>query len=229
MFRPKVPFEPVPDNHRHKKSPFWRLKWPFRAPNPSRTRPWHLGQHFHLPHFESPLGSVQWPADAIIISFPLYYFCLPGMLTRFLVDYQTYCTARGKLNKQVKVYAIVNCGFPEPEINLEAVRVIQSFSRHLNAEFRFGVLIGGGSMMVAAKEAPFMKKAVQKLNSAFTSMAVDIQAENFTTMESIYIEAKYPFSRPLYYFMGGRGWITMARKNGLKKKELYRKPYRMNE
>jgi len=168
-------------------------------------------------------------ADAIIISFPLYYFCLPGMLTRFLVDYQTYCTARGKLNKQVKVYAIVNCGFPEPEINLEAVRVIQSFSRHLNAEFRFGVLIGGGSMMVAAKEAPFMKKAVQKLNSAFTSMAVDIQAENFTTMESIYIEAKYPFSRPLYYFMGGRGWITMARKNGLKKKELYRKPYRMNE
>lgn len=168
-------------------------------------------------------------ADVMIISFPLYYFCLPGMLTRFLVDFQNYYTARGKIKKHVKVYAIVNCGFPEPEINQEAVRVMQSFSRHLNAEFRFGVLIGGGPMMVAAREAPFMKKSVQKLNSAFTSIAADIQNENSTTMDSIYISAEFPFSRPLYYFMGGRGWITMARKNGLKKKDLYRKPYRINE
>jgi len=168
-------------------------------------------------------------ADVMIISFPLYYFCLPGMLTRFLVDYQNYYTAPGNIKKHVKVYAIVNCGFPEPEINLEAVRVIKSFSQHINAEFRFGVLIGGGPMMVAAKEAPFMKKAVQKLNSAFTSITADIQDEISTTMDSIYIGVNFPFSRHLYYFMGGRGWITMARKNGLKIKELYKKPYRINE
>ncbi|EGW41051.1 NAD(P)H-dependent oxidoreductase [Desulfosporosinus sp. OT] len=101
-------------------------------------------------------------ADVMIISFPLYYFCMPGMLTRFLVDYHNYCTTSGNVKKPVKVYAIVNCGFPEPEINLEAVRVIKSFSQHLNAEFRFGVLIGGGPMMIAAKEAPFMKKTVHK-------------------------------------------------------------------
>ncbi|KGK86278.1 flavodoxin [Desulfosporosinus sp. HMP52] len=167
-------------------------------------------------------------ADAIIISFPLYYFCLPGMLTRFLVDYHNYYTASGKVKKHVKVYAMVNCGFPEPEINLEAVRVIKSFSQHLNAEFRFGVLIGGGPMMIAAKEAPFMKKAVQKLNSAFTSIAADIQAENSTPMDAIYIGVNYPLLRRIYYFMGGRGWITLARKNGLKKKDLYKKPYRLN-
>lgn len=167
-------------------------------------------------------------ADAIIISFPLYYFCLPGMLTRFLVDYHNYYTTRGNLKNHVKIYTMVNCGFPEPEINLEAVRVIKSFSQHLNAEFRFGVLIGGGPMMVAAKEAPFMKKAVQKLNSALTSIAADIQAENSTPIDSIYIGVNYPFLRRIYYFMGGRGWITLARKNGLKKKDLYKKPYRLN-
>lgn len=167
-------------------------------------------------------------ADAIIISFPLYYFSLPGMLTRFLIDYHNYYTASGDVKKPVKVYAMVNCGFPEPEINLEAVRVIKSFSQHLSAEFRFGVLIGGGSMMVAAKDAPFMKKASQKLNSAFTSIAADIQAENSTPMDSIYIGVNYPLLRRIYYFMGGRGWITMARKNGLKKKDLYKKPYRLN-
>ncbi|EGW40843.1 NAD(P)H-dependent oxidoreductase [Desulfosporosinus sp. OT] len=168
-------------------------------------------------------------ADVMIISFPLYYFCMPGMLTRFLVDYHNYYTASENIKNHVKVYAIVNCGFPEPEINLEAVRVIKSFSQHLNAEFRFGVLIGGGPMMVATKKAPFMKKSVQKLKSAFSSIAADIQHENSTTIDSICIGVDFPFSRRLYYFMGGKGWITLARKNGLKKKDLYKKPYRLNE
>jgi hypothetical protein len=166
-------------------------------------------------------------ADIMIISFPLYYFCMPGMLTRFLVDYHNYYSSIGNVKKHVEVYAIVNCGFPEPEINLEADRVIKSFCQHLNAEFRFGVLIGGGSMMVAAKDAPFMKKTVQKLESAFSSIATDIQHENSATMNSIYIGVNFPFSRRLYFFMGNKSWITSARKNGLHKKDLYKKPYRL--
>lgn len=168
-------------------------------------------------------------ADVIIISFPLYYFCLPGILTRFLVDYYNYYTVSGNVKNHVKVYTIVNCGFPEPEINLEAVRVIKSLCQHINAEFRFGVLIGGGPMMFAAKNAPFMKKAVQKLSDAFSSIAADIKDENSTKMDPIYIGVKFPFSRRLYFFMGNRGWITLARKNGLQKKDLYKKPYRLNE
>lgn len=167
-------------------------------------------------------------ADVIIISFPLYYFCMPGILTRFLLDYYNFHTVSGNVRNNVKVYAIVNCGFPEPEINLEAVRAIRSFSQHISAEFRFGVLIGGGSMMFAAKNAPFMKKAVQKLSDAFTSIAEDIQHENIAKMDHIYIGVNFPFSRRLYFFMGDRGWITSARKNGLRKKDLYKKPYRLN-
>ena len=151
------------------------------------------------------------------------------MLSRFLVDYHNYSIASGNIKNKVKIYAIVNCGFPEPEINLEAVRVIKSFSQHVNAEFRFGVLIGGGAMMVAAQKAPFMKKAVQKLRSAFSSLAADIQHENSATKDSFYIAFNFRFSRRLYYFMGSRGWITLARKNGLKTKDLYKKPYRLNE
>ena len=168
-------------------------------------------------------------ADVIIISFPLYVFCMPGILTRFLVDYYNYYTVGANVRNKVKVYAIVNCGFIEPEINLEAVRVIKSFSQHINAEFRFGILIGGGPMMFAAKNAPFMKKAVQKLSDAFSSIAEDIKHENSSKMDHIYIGVNFPFSRRLYYFMGGRGWISSARKNGLQKRDLYKKPYRLNE
>ena len=168
-------------------------------------------------------------ADVIIISFPLYVFCLPGILIRFLQDYYNYYTDNGNVRNKTKVYAIVNCGFPEPEINLEAVRVIQSFSRHINGEFRFGVLIGGGPMMIAAKDAPFMKKPVQKLSNALSSIAEDIKQEYVAKMDHIYIGANFPFSRRLYYFFGSRGWVTLARKNKLRKADLFKKPYRLNE
>jgi len=168
-------------------------------------------------------------ADVMIISFPLYVFCLPGILMRFLQDYYNYYIDSSCANKTVKVYAIVNCGFPEPEINLEAVRVIKSFTQHIHGEFRFGVLIGAGPMMIAAKEAPFMKKTAQTLSDAFSSISDDIKQGHVTKTNDINIGVNFPFSRRLYLFFGGRGWVTSARKNGLQKTDLYKKPYRLNE
>lgn len=166
-------------------------------------------------------------ADAVIIAFPLYVFCLPGILMRFLEDYYKFYTESGISKGHAKVYAIVNCGFTEPEINLEAIRVIRSFCRHINADFRFGVLIGSGGMMLAAKEAPFLKKTLHKLDKAFLAIAQDIQNNDCVNTDNIYIAMNFP--KRLYFFMGDRGWISAASKNGLKKKDLYRKPYRINE
>lgn len=163
-------------------------------------------------------------ADALIITFPLYFFCLPGMLMRFLQDYEQYFAAHVTGAKKAKIFAVVNCGFPEPEINEEAIRVIESFSRKIGAEFRFGVLIGGGGMILGAKEAPFMKKTMMKLVSAFELMKSDIWENSFASCKNIYVKAEFP--RKLYFFMGNLGWNSLARKNGLKKKDLYRKPYR---
>jgi multimeric flavodoxin WrbA len=162
-------------------------------------------------------------ANAIVFTFPLYFFCLPGLLMRFIQDYDLYCAERPKSEKKAKVYAVVNCGFPEPEINEEAVRVIRSFSQKIGADFRFGVLIGSGGMLLGAKDAPFMKKTMAELSAAFETMKNDILI-NGETKNNIYISANFP--RRLYLFMGDAGWRMSARKNGLKKKDLYRKPYR---
>lgn len=163
-------------------------------------------------------------ADALIFIFPLYIFCLPGMLMRFLQDfYQYYEEHKDKAQNQ-KVYTVVNCGFPEPEINMEAVRVIKSFSEKINALFRFGLLIGGGPMVFETKDAPFMKKKIMELNDVYKIMKKDVMDDATQPLENINISIQFP--RRLYFFMGGRGWISSARKNGLKKKDLYRKPYR---
>lgn len=163
-------------------------------------------------------------ADAVIIAFPLYVFCMPGILMRFLEDYHKFYIEHGKATSNAKVYAIVNCGFPEPGINLEAVRVIKSFCHHVNAHFRFGVLIGGGGMLLGAKDAPFMKKTMRSLNDAFMTIAKDIKSSDLEIIGNINIAMNFP--RRLYLFMGDRGWISAARRNGLQKKDLYRKPYR---
>lgn len=142
---------------------------------------------------------------------------------RFLEDYHKFYIQHGKAAVNAKVYAIVNCGFPEPEINLEAVRVIRSFCHHVNAHFRFGVLIGGGGMLVGAKNAPFMKKSIRNLNDALLTIAKDIESNDLIIVDNIKIAMNFP--RRLYLFMGDRGWHALARKNGLKKKDLYKRPY----
>ena len=155
-------------------------------------------------------------ADALIFVFPLYFFCVPGMLMQFMQDYSAYRAAHPGNNMQ-RVYAIVNCGFPEPEINMEAVRVMESFSRHIGASFGFGVMLGGGGMLMAAKDAPFMKTVLSGLDDAFTRMAGETEGDSVT------LAPRFP--RRLYFMAGNMGWRQTARKNGLKKKDLYRKPY----
>lgn len=162
-------------------------------------------------------------ADAIIIACPLYVFCLPGIVMRFLQDYYEYYIEQGRPAGETKMYAVFNCGFPEPEINLEAVRVVKSFCQHVNFQFRFGILIGGGAMLLETKDAPFMKKTIRNLNNAFAAIARDIESNDLKEMDNIHVAMNFP--RRLYLFMGDRGWVSLARKNGLKKKELYRRPY----
>lgn len=162
-------------------------------------------------------------ADAIIIVFPLYIFCLPGILMRFFEDYYQYWLEHEQTAAQPKVYAVVNCGFPEPGINMEAIRVISSFSRHINAQFRFGVLIGGGGMLREAANAPFMKKTMKSLHDAFAAIAEDIGSADLKDIDNFNIFMNFP--RRLYLFMGDRGWKGLARRNGLSKKDLYKRPY----
>jgi multimeric flavodoxin WrbA len=165
-------------------------------------------------------------ADAIVFAFPLYFFCLSGMLMRFLQDYAAYRAQHEGKASNPKVYATVNCGFPEPDINNEAVRVIKSFCGHTGASFRFGILIGGGGMLAGAKDAPFMKKTVEKLNAALSLINEDISSSEAYQVDNILISVKFP--RKLYYLGGNMGWNQMAKKNGLKKKDLYAKPYRQH-
>jgi multimeric flavodoxin WrbA len=162
-------------------------------------------------------------ADAVIFIFPLYVFCLPGILMQYLQEYFMYWSKDQYIRKQMKIYAVVNCGFTETDINEEAIRVIRSFSRQIGASFRFGVSIGGGGMLLSLTTASFMKKTLSELKDAFKIMCSDIAEDGSGIISDIMVPIRIP--RKLYYFFGNQGWFQSAKKNNLKKKDLYRQPY----
>lgn len=168
-------------------------------------------------------------ADAIVFNFPLYIFCLPGILMRFLQDYVQYRKDMSFAKEDTcrkhmqRIYTVVNCGFPEAYINEEAVHVIKSFSRQIGAMFRFGVLLGSGGMINGNLELPVMKTMKAGLKESFQLMADDILREGQEPIENKSYEANFP--RRLYLFMGNRSWYSAAKKYGLRKKALYQKPY----
>ena len=159
-------------------------------------------------------------ADAIILLFPLYFFCMPAMLTRFLQDFAVlYPTT----DHETSVYAIVNCGFPEPEINREAMRVVECFAHKTGMLFGGGVMVGCGGMLLAAKDAPFMRPIFEQINGMLLRVKHDCLSSTPKESKIVSVAAKFP--RALYFIAGNAGWKSTARKNHLKPKDLYKKPY----
>ncbi|MEN6636494.1 MAG: flavodoxin [Clostridiaceae bacterium] len=159
-------------------------------------------------------------ADAIVMIFPLYFFCLPAMLTRFLQDF---AVQRPKATKACAVYAIVNCGFPEPEINQEAMRVVEMFARQTGRSYGGGVMIGCGGMVLGAQGAPFMKPVMASIDDLFVRVKCEAAGQDLIEVQIAVVAPKFP--RKLYFLAGNAGWRSSARKNHLKSKDLYRAPY----
>ena len=170
---------------------------------------------------EDAFAAVQ-NADAIVVILPLYFFCMPAMLTRFLQDFAVRYPAA---SKKANVYAIVNCGFPEPEINLEAMRVIESFCRHTDRTFGGGNLVGCGGMLLGAQQAPFMKPLFEEIDGLFSRVAKEL--ESIEPVKTILSNIAVKFPRFLYFLAGNSGWHLAARQNHLRSKDLYRRPYQV--
>ncbi|MEN6594387.1 MAG: NAD(P)H-dependent oxidoreductase [Clostridiaceae bacterium] len=162
-------------------------------------------------------------SDAILLIFPLYFFCMPGILTRFLQDYAELAKKSKRSGNPPRVYAMVNCGFPEDEINGEALRVVESFSRSIGARYRFGLMIGGGGMILGTKDAPFMKGVMEKIDGFLDLLRQDAQTQSDDAVETM--RASVTFPRKLYFMMGNFGWKMQARSNGLRPRDLKKKPY----
>ena len=160
-------------------------------------------------------------ADAMIFLFPLYVFCLPGILMRFLQDYKAYADARPGVGGGAAVYAVVNCGFPEPEINEQAVDVIGRFAAAVGARFRFGIMIGSGGMITL--NVPFSKAVLRRYTQTVAAIGAEVVSGQFAQAKPVYLRNSFPAK--LYFRIAEMGWRKMVRGNGKQPEDLYARPY----
>ena len=128
-------------------------------------------------------------ADALIFAFPLFGYSLPGALMRLLEEFWNFIQKGHSYNKNAVVFAVINCGFPVPIINREAVRVIKNFCSRLNIKWRFAICISSGPVVVATKKIPFLDL---KLKKAFNKIGQDIAAGNWKDIDDFYIKPVIP-------------------------------------
>lgn len=163
-------------------------------------------------------------SNLIIISFPLYVYCLPGLLIKFLEDYYTYLRKKEKYNKDVRVYAIVNCGFPDPKINAEALMVVSNFCDHLNLNWRFGIGIGMGEFIGTIKNVPILNKFCNKVFNSTMEIINDIENKSLNKINNFFVKPNIP--KFIFFLSANIKWIISAKMNGLKIMDLFKRPYK---
>jgi Flavodoxin-like fold len=164
-------------------------------------------------------------AEAIVICFPLYIYCMPGLLTRYLEEYHRFrfCDQNNVNHPTAKVYAIVNCGFPEPYVNEDALEVIHNFCTSLELNWRFGVGIAMGVFINTIKDISILKMLTNNVSKAIQEISLDIKNQSADQKKNIFVKPRVPkFSLT---FMGKKVWLQRAHKNNLGLQDLYRRPY----
>lgn len=153
-------------------------------------------------------------SDAIVFAFPLYVDSLPSHFLRFLEALEIYFKANE--NHNIRVYAISNCGFYEGEQNRIALKIIENWCHKCNLIFAQGLGIGGGPV---ANEFPNVElgHAIKKdIGLAINTLCINIL--NDGVCSNIYASINFP--KRLYIFEGNNSWTAVAKKNGLKKKDI---------
>lgn len=126
--------------------------------------------------------------DAIIMVFPLFTYGIPGALMRLLEDLASYANGHG-YNKAARLYIVVNCGFPRPEIMTELIRVMKNFCRRLSLNWRFAICMGGGPVAAMAVKVPLLR---MKYRRAFSAVAADLENGDTGQKEDYFIKPLIP-------------------------------------
>lgn len=153
--------------------------------------------------------------DALVLSFPLYVDGIPSHFLRFMEDLLHYIKLSDK--KDIYIYAIVNCGFFEGKQAKLAIQMVENWCVKVDLQWGMGVGVGGGGI-VSIKSIPLGKGPKKSLGAAFLTLANTLK--NTGSAETIFINPNFP--RFAYILAAHQGWNQEAKRNGMKKKELFK-------
>jgi multimeric flavodoxin WrbA len=153
-------------------------------------------------------------ADVIVLAFPLFVYFVPSHTLKMLIELEN-VIKREKADGLI-MYTIVNCGFYEGKQSNVAFKIIENWCEHSGVKFGGGIGQGAGEMLGKTKDIPINKGPFNNLGRALQAMTEKMELkEHFETM---YLSPFFP--QFLFKLFGIRYWNSLARKNGLKKKDI---------
>lgn len=173
-----------------------------------------------------PLPEELFAAEVLFIATPLYVDGLPASLLRFLERYaQGYRERRAgrpEFSAQ-RVFAAVNCGFYEGHQNLLALEMLAHFCASTGLDWRGGVGVGTGEMIRTLSRVPREASIKRPILSALRSLAGAVAAGEVGRLpENLCVQHALPWW--FYKVAGEWGWRAQAKRNGLRQRDLDRRP-----
>ena len=157
-------------------------------------------------------------SEVIVLAFPLYVDSLPSHLLRNLIQIEK-AIKRQESSSKPKIYGIVNAGFFEGKQTLLAMECIKNWSKKCRFTFAGGIGIGGGGMIKAIQDLPNQSPPKKRIHQALKQLAENILQGKEEEIRTI--DPQYP--KLLYKLQAEHGWRIMAKRNGLKRKDLDKK------
>lgn len=160
--------------------------------------------------FESALA-----ADALLFVFPLYVDGIPSHLLRLLSE-----LARRKGEKRTRVYCVINNGFFEGRQDHVAAEQMKLWCRSAGMTWGQAVGVGAGEMLPFIANIPLGHGPNKNLGRALEALTDNLL--NRRSDENLYLSPNW--SRALWRLQSSSAvWLPRAKKNGLKRKDLFRR------
>jgi multimeric flavodoxin WrbA len=155
--------------------------------------------------------------DVIVLVFPLFVYSVPSHTLKMLIELEN--TIKREQKNNLIMYTIINCGFFEGKQNNVAFKIIKNWCDKSGVKFGGGIGQGAGEMLGRTKDIPIDRSPFKNLESALQMMIRKMELKE--TFEIMYLSPNFP--QFLFKFFAARHWISIARKNGLKKNDIRRR------
>lgn len=165
-------------------------------------------------------------SDLTVLAFPLYIDTLPAPVILLLERLAAHRAAHPA--PDAGFAALVNCGFPEPQHNANALAVCAEFARSAGFAWLGGLALGGGEGVVHGTPLNELDARAAPLKRALA-----LAAEALARGQPVPPAAEKLISKPLippwaYRLVGTFGWLRAARRWGAHR-DLNRRPYQAEE
>ncbi|HNY21883.1 MAG TPA: NAD(P)H-dependent oxidoreductase [Treponemataceae bacterium] len=181
-------------------------------------------------------------SDVLVIASSLYVDGLPASLMTLLDRYSAYLAGIGAPGASLtsgassapgaskapraphqRVFGVVNCGFFEGQQNECALRMLAHFCEANGLEWCGGAGIGTGEMIGMMKDIPPQASIRAPVVNAVKAIADAIaKGEGGRLPRDAFAQHKIPWI--MFKLAGEMGWRSQAKKNGLKARDLFRRP-----